>query len=397
MRIKSTGNVGIGTASPTQTLTVGTGGTVNFSNALYTQFNTVSGASAGTITGGYNTGSGPTLSGGEYTWTIGSATTYGNIVSIGLYPPGATFTWTFTARSTNGATGFTVQTVANIVIVFTSPALTSSYQTFTWTATIPSNGDTNLYFTVFGGIGKNLIWNSFSATRLDTIGTGNLGIGTTTPVTSLDVAGVISTNGLPLPYCIASGTGTFGTSYATTPAHGGSYFWYDRTSPIVIPQGANITIEIWGQSGYNQQGIAIDPYNSSSSQFNIQNTGQSGINEINATYYGTSISAVAVDNTTQNPPWTMFSMLQNTTIAYYNWQQTIKFFNPPTPSGNSRVVCGTVNGSGLHSAGNCAQFTGSIGFYSSTIAYTVTGFRILLVTTSTTTFSSTYSYRVYVS
>jgi hypothetical protein len=225
----------------------------------------------------------------------------------------------------------------------------------------------------------------------------SVGIGTTLPVSALDVYGVISTSGLPLPYCIASGTGTFGINYATTPAHGGSYFWYDRTSPIVIPQGANITIEIWGQSGYNQQGIAIDPYNSSSSQFNIQNTSQSGINEINATYYGTNITAVAADNTTQNPPWTMFSMLQNTTIAYYNWQQTIKFFNPPTPSGNSRVVCGTVNGSGLHSAGNCAQFHGSIGFYSSTIAYTVTGFRILLVTTSTTTFSSTYSYRVYVS
>jgi hypothetical protein len=225
----------------------------------------------------------------------------------------------------------------------------------------------------------------------------SVGIGTTLPASALDVYGVISTSGLPLPYCIASGTGTFGTNYATTPAHGGSYYWYDRTSPIIIPQGANITIEIWGQSGYNQQGIAIDPYNSSSSQFNIQNTSQSGINEINATYFGTSITAVAADNTTQNPPWTMFSMLQNTTIAYYNWQQTIKFFNPASPSGNSKVVCGTVNGSGLHSAGNCAQFHGSIGFYSSSIAYTVTGFRILLVTTSTTTFSSTYSYRVYVS
>jgi len=255
----------------------------------------------------------------------------------------------------------------------------------------------NLISAGFTSNATNTVFNFDTLTVPFVVASSSVGVGTTSPVTALDVYGVISTNGLPLPYCIASGTGTFGSNYATTPAHGGSYFWYDRTSPIVIPQGANITIEIWGQSGYNQQGIAIDPYNSSTSQFNIQNTSQSGINEINATYYGTSITAVAVDNTTQNPPWTMFSMLQSTTVAYYNWQQTIKFFNPATPSGNSKVVCGTVNGSGLHSAGNCAQFQGSIGFYSSTIAYTVTGFRILLVTTSTTTFSSTYSYRVYVS
>jgi hypothetical protein len=228
---------------------------------------------------------------------------------------------------------------------------------------------------------------------------GLVGIGSATPATALDVAGVISTSGLPLPYCIASGTGTFGTgtNYATTPAHSGSYFWYDRTSPIVIPQGANITIEIWGQSGYNQQGIALDPYNSSSSQFNIQNTGQSGLNEITATYPGVVSVAVANDNTTQNPPWTMFAMQQSTTIGHYNWQQTIKFFNPATPSGNNKIVHGTVMGSGVHSSGSSAQFQGVIGFYSSSIAYTVTGFRILLVTAATTTFSSTYSYRVYVS
>ena len=191
MRIDRNGFVGIGTTTPGQTLTVGTGGTVNFSNAMYTQFNTVTGASAATITAGFNTGSGPTPNtptAGEYQWTIGTATTYGNIVSLGLYPPGATFRWTFTARSTSTPVYFNFQTVANSVYAFTSPTLTSSYQTFTWTATIPSNGDRTCYFGVNGtASGQNIIWNSFTATRIDTIITGNVGIGNTAPLNTLHV------------------------------------------------------------------------------------------------------------------------------------------------------------------------------------------------------------------
>ena len=110
------------------------------------------------------------------------------MVSLGLYPPGATFTWTFTARSTSASVNFNFQTVANSVYAFTSPTLTSSYQTFTWTATIPSNGDKTCYFGVNGtASGQNIIWNAFTATRLDTIATGNVGVGTTTPQVSLDV------------------------------------------------------------------------------------------------------------------------------------------------------------------------------------------------------------------
>jgi len=312
------------------------------------------------------------------------------LVGIGTNNPGSTLTVSGAGSFGSGYQTYTAPTgglivQGNVGIGTSNPGLNA----------LQVSG--NVATSGFTSNATNTIFNFDTLTVPFVVASSSVGVGTTSPVTALDVYGVISTNGLPLPYCIASGTGTFGTNYATTPAHSGSYFWYDRTSPIVIPQGANITIEIWGQSGYNQQGIAIDPYNSSTSQFNIQNTSQSGVNQINATYYGTTSTSVATDNTTQNPPWTMFSMQQSTTIGYYNWQQTIKFFNPATPSGNNKIVQGTVMGSGTHSSGNTAQFQGMIGFYSSTIAYTVTGFRILLVTTSTTTFSSTYSYRVYVS
>ena len=187
--LTSTGSVGVGTTATSSALNVGTGLTTNLGNGLSTQYDTTT-ATAATITSGYNTGSGPTPNTpttGEYQWTIGSTTTYGDMVSLGLYPPGATFTWSFTARGTSA--GFTVQTVSNSVTVFTSPALTSTYQTFTWTATIPSNGNGNIYFVVYGASGQNIIWNAFSATRLDTIVTGYLGLGTTNPQYTLDVNG----------------------------------------------------------------------------------------------------------------------------------------------------------------------------------------------------------------
>ena len=212
--LTSTGSVGIGTTATSSALNVGTGLTTNLGNGLSTQYDTTT-ATAATITGGYNTGSGPTPNTpttGEYQWTIGSTSTYGDMVSLGLYPPGATFTWSFTARGTSA--GFTVQTVPNSVTVFTSPALTSTYQTFTWTATIPSNGNGNIYFVVYGASGQNIIWNAFSATRLDTIVTGYLGLGKTNPQYTLDVNGTGNfASSLTLP---GQPSFSYYTTFATT-------------------------------------------------------------------------------------------------------------------------------------------------------------------------------------
>ena len=212
--LTSTGSVGVGTTATSSALNVGTGLTTNLGNGLSTQYDTTT-ATAATITGGYNTGSGPTPNTpttGEYQWTIGSTSTYGDMVSLGLYPPGATFTWSFTARGTSA--GFTVQTVPNSVTVFTSPALTSTYQTFTWTATIPSNGNGNIYFVVYGASGQNIIWNAFSATRLDTIVTGYLGLGKTNPQYTLDVNGTGNfASSLTLP---GQPSFSYYTTFATT-------------------------------------------------------------------------------------------------------------------------------------------------------------------------------------
>ena len=246
--LTSTGSVGVGTTATSSALNVGTGLTTNLGNGLSTQYDTTT-ATAATITGGYNTGSGPTPNTpttGEYQWTIGSTTTYGDMVSLGLYPPGATFTWSFTARGTSA--GFTVQTVPNSVTVFTSPALTSTYQTFTWTATIPSNGNGNIYFVVYGASGQNIIWNAFSATRLDTIVTGYLGLGKTNPQYTLDVNGTGNfASSLTLPgqpsfsYYVSNfattGTGLVSpfTSSSTTNAAPRGITW---NSAVIVPSVA---------------------------------------------------------------------------------------------------------------------------------------------------------------
>jgi hypothetical protein len=223
---------------------------------------------------------------------------------------------------------------------------------------------------------------------------GKVGVGVVSPAYSLDVAGQFATGGNPLPRCIASGTGTFGTNYLTIPAHTDKYF-YDRTIPISLPTDANITIQIWGQSGYNQIGIAIDPFNGATNLFNTQSGGGSGQNQVYAMYPG-NFASIANDNTTQNPPWIVYSCYQTTTPGSYYWNYTLEFYNPATPPSYLGAVSGQSRGSCFLNTGPYAISTlGNFCFYLNS-SYKVTGFRILLASSTTTTFTSTYNYRVYV-
>jgi Concanavalin A-like lectin/glucanases superfamily len=223
---------------------------------------------------------------------------------------------------------------------------------------------------------------------------GKVGVGVVSPSYNLDVAGQIATGGNPLPRCIAAGTGTFGANYLTVPAHTDKFF-YDRTIPISLPTDANITIQIWGQSGYNQTGIAIDPFNGATNLFNTQSGGGSGQNQVYAMYPGNFVS-VANDNTTQNPTWVVYSCYQTTTPGSYYWNYTLEFYNPATPSSYLGVVNGQSRGSCVLNTGPYSMSTlGNFCFYLNS-SYKVTGFRILLASSTTTTFTSTYNYRVYV-
>ena len=183
------GNVGIGTTSPTQTLTVGTGGTVNFSNALYTQFNTITSQyyTLSTLQGGYNTTS-YSYSGGVYTWTAAGAG--GQFAgSSATLVAGGTYQFSITIKTTTSGSAATFQLESPAFnVLYTSPAvLTTSYVNYTFIVTAPT-GASGMIFRYSAGVNGSVInINAFSVMRFDTIGTGSVGIGSTSPVTNLDV------------------------------------------------------------------------------------------------------------------------------------------------------------------------------------------------------------------
>jgi hypothetical protein len=210
MRIDSSGRVGIGTTSPSSNFQVAQGGTANLGNGLYTQLNSM-GQTAASLLAGYNTGSGPTLSGGEYTWTIGGGDTNGAITNTPPFVPGGTYLITWNVRSTSAGVTFNFEN-PSFNSLYASPTLTSSYQNLSFYVTIPSNGQALTNYRVYGGSTKNIIWNAYSVQRLDTLVTGNLGIGTTSPGYTTEIStSTSSTNtsflGLTNPYIFGFNTG----------------------------------------------------------------------------------------------------------------------------------------------------------------------------------------------
>ena len=187
------GNVGIGVANPTSLLQLAPGGTANLV-AFYTQYNTDANFAA---VSAYNLANGTVTgpSGGDYTFTVGS-TSPG---SLQIHATGTTIiggaTYKVVLVLKTGAAPGTINLITgpSNTVLYTLPTLSATTQSISATVTVPA-GDTYMYLSV-NGTSKNIIYSStgsISATRLDNVHNGRVGIGTTNPGSTLTVNGSLS-------------------------------------------------------------------------------------------------------------------------------------------------------------------------------------------------------------
>jgi hypothetical protein len=166
------GNVGIGITNPTYALQLATASTINLGNALTTNINTttVTAATPSAINVTYNgTISGP--SGGAYTFTTNSASNGGFQIASGL-TIGACYNVSIRAYGTLTNFQISDNNSVNYVII----SLTGSYNTYTSTFKVITNSELWIQG-ITAGNGLTIVYNNITVQRLDTLVTGNVGIG----------------------------------------------------------------------------------------------------------------------------------------------------------------------------------------------------------------------------
>jgi hypothetical protein len=192
LRVLQNGSVGIGSATPTSYFQVANGLTSEISGSFKTQYTSLGytaatlaspNAANGSISGPIN---------GVYTFTLnsGGQDAYYN----GLLPAGALVQISITVRSSSSNVYLAIASGSYASIYYSSPALTNTLTTYTFTARITSS--TQLFIRLIGGSnGSSWSWSDFSVQRMDTLMTGNVGIGTANPGFTLDVWGTIVSRG----------------------------------------------------------------------------------------------------------------------------------------------------------------------------------------------------------
>ena len=245
----TSGNVGIGTTNPTSTLQVGPGLTTNLGGALSTQYNQTI-VTAATVRNGTDWASGGTYGGtGPYTWTTNVATGNSYFTIITGLTVGATYQVSITASGTAGSS-----------FTFVSPITLTSTLT-TYTGLVTNLGSTGLYVFVNGPSGTVFTFSNITFQRLDTVTTGNVGIGTTNPTGALHMNGsagvgagywgnslLYLTNSIPGQGLNASN----GTSIQMTNSYNSGFFNF-----MVYGYGSNINTQV-GLYISNTQGIGVN-------------------------------------------------------------------------------------------------------------------------------------------
>lgn len=182
LTVLSNGNIGLGTTAPTSYFQVANGLTSEISGSLRTQY-TSYGYTAATLAspnGANGSVSGPLN--GVYTFTLNSGGQ--DALYNGLLPAGAFVQISITVRSPSSNVQLAIADAGYSTVYYTSPTLTNTLTTYTFTARISSS--TQLFTRLLGGSnGSSWSWSDFSVQRMDTLMSGMTRIGTTTNSTDI--------------------------------------------------------------------------------------------------------------------------------------------------------------------------------------------------------------------
>ena len=184
MTVLQNGNIGIGMTNPTSYFQVANGLTSEISGSFKTQYTSLGYTAATLVSPNAANGSVSGPLNGVYTFTLNSGGQ--DAVYNGLLPAGALVQISITVRSSSSNVQLAIADAGIANIYYTSPTLTNTLTTYTFTARITSS--TQLFTRLLNGTtGNSWSWSDFSVQRMDTLMSGNVGIGTVTPNAPLHV------------------------------------------------------------------------------------------------------------------------------------------------------------------------------------------------------------------